>query len=122
VLLDPLKRDRVFIPEYVEGEKANLIDLIRSQINDKRTYARNRLTELMCEKEPYGVNALGDEVSASMITPGGLYSQYREILAGSRVELFYCGSAPLSQVSEIIALALSELPREGVPSVFPQPL
>jgi predicted Zn-dependent peptidase len=73
----------------------------------------------MCEKEPYGVNALGDEVSASMITPGGLYSQYREILAGSRVELFYCGSAPLSQVSEIIALALSELPREGVPSVSP---
>ena len=56
MLLNPLTRDGVFDPDYVEGEKANLIDELRGQINDKRIYATRRLTQLMCREESFGAD------------------------------------------------------------------
>ena len=39
LLLDPLTVDGGFSPEFVEGEKKNLISAIDARRNDKRTYA-----------------------------------------------------------------------------------
>lgn len=39
LLLDPVTRGGRFLQEYVEGEKANLADAIRSIRNDKRDWA-----------------------------------------------------------------------------------
>ena len=61
LLLKPYTQDGHFCPDYTAGEKANLIDRIRSQINDKRTYATQRLTQEMCKYEAFGVDKLGDE-------------------------------------------------------------
>jgi len=113
VLLDPLTENGVFRSDYVSGEKTNLVDRIRAQINDKRVYARNRLTELMCADEPYGINALGDEQTASSIEAGALYRYYHSFLSESRVELFYCGSVAFNEVADTMAGALSALPRKG---------
>ena len=114
VLLEPLTKDGVFSPDYVKGEKDNLIDRIRAQINDKRIYARNRLTELMCADEPYGIGALGDESSAAKIAADSLYRYYQDLLSTSRIELFYCGSASFSLVADALRQALDTLPRKQI--------
>lgn len=112
-LLSPVLENGRFKEEYVAGERVNLVDRIRSQINDKRIYARNRLTELMCADEPYGVNVLGSEQSAAAITAGELHDFYHNTLASSRVELFFCGSGGHERAEAALRRAFEKLPRTG---------
>lgn len=99
--------------EYVEGEREKLADEIRSQINDRRRYADQRLIELMCQGETYAVPALGQISDAEKISVYSATKRYRELLTEAEVEIFYCGSAPLDRVELSAVEALSALPRAG---------
>ena len=110
LLLKPYTENGVFSSAYTAGEKANLIDRIRAQINDKRTYAVQRLTQEMCKYEAFGVDKLGDEESVSAITPESLWQRYQELLRTARVEVYYCGSADPDRVAEALRAALDKLP------------
>jgi predicted Zn-dependent peptidase len=110
VLLDPYTEDGVFAADYTQGEKANLIDRIRGQINDKRAYATLRLVQLMCGEEAYGVDKLGDETHVEAITPKSLWQRYQELLRDAAVEVYYCGSASPERVEAALKAALAKLP------------
>lgn len=113
LLLRPYTRDGAFCPDYTRQEKANLINRIRAEVNEKRRYASERVVEEMCAAEPYGVNRLGREADVEALTPKSLWARYQQLLAHARLELYYCGSAELNQVCFILQKALSGLPREG---------
>ena len=113
LLLRPCTDGGAFSTEYTRQEKANLIDRIRGEINDKRSYASNRVVEEMCAGEPYGVNRLGRESDVESLTPQGLWERYQELLGHARIELYYCGSAEPDRVCFIFQKALAGLPREG---------
>ena len=110
VLLDPCTQDGVFRRDYVEGERANLIDRIRAQVNDKRQYSMLRLTQEMCSYEAFGADKLGDEERAGAITPESLWQRYRALLATAQVELYYCGSARPERAAQALRSALAGLP------------
>ena len=110
LLLKPYTEDGYFCPDYTAGEKANLIDHIRSQINDKRTYATQRLTQEMCKYEAFGVDRLGDEESVASVTPESLWTRYVELLHSAQVEVYYCGSASPDRVAQALTKALDKLP------------
>ncbi|MBQ1741658.1 MAG: insulinase family protein, partial [Oscillospiraceae bacterium] len=80
LLLDPVTRNGRFLSDYVESEKNNLIDTIRSIIDDKRDYADLRLLQEMCRSERYGIARLGEEADVRRITNQTLYRYYRELL------------------------------------------
>lgn len=113
LLLRPYTREGAFCPDYTRQEKGNLVDRIRSEINDKRQYAVSRLVEEMCSGEPYGVGRMGREDDVGPITPQSAWGQYQTLLAHSRLELYYCGSADSEEVCHILRNALEGLPREG---------
>lgn len=110
MLLTPLTRDGVFDPDYVEGEKANLIDELRGQINDKRIYATRRLTQLMCREESFGADKLGQEDKVAAITPESLWARYQKLLSSAQIEVYYSGSADPDRVREIMERVFSTLP------------
>ena len=111
LLLEPVTHGGRFLREYVDSEKANLIDAIRALKNDKRDWADIRLMQEMCAGEPYSVLRLGDEESAGSINNLSLYTHGRELMASSRVELIYCGGAEEKRVEDAVLSALAELPR-----------
>ena len=113
LLLKPHTEDGVFAKSYVEGEKANLTDKIRAQINDKRTYATHRLIREMCAGEGYGVDKLGTEKAVSAVTPGSLWSAYQDLLQNAGVEIYYCGSAEADFVEDALKKAFAALPVNG---------
>ena len=119
MLLDPVTRDGRFLTEYVDSEKANLIDSIRALRNDKRDWADIRLMQEMCAAEPYSVLRLGDEASAAALDAETLYRHERALLASSRVEVLYCGSAEEQRVEDAVRAALSVLPRSKVTPLAP---
>ena len=111
LLLEPVTRDGCFLSEYVDSEKANLIDAIHALKNDKRDWADIRLMQEMCAGESYSVLRLGDEETAGAITADALYRHGQELMASSRVELIYCGGAEERRVEDAVLSALAKLPR-----------
>ena len=108
-----------FLQEYVEGEKANLADAIRSIRNDKRDWADLRLLQEMCAGEPYGISRFGDEAGLAKINNQKLYAHSQRMMSSSRLELFYCGSAECHRVEEALLTAFSSLTRG--PQTEPEP-
>ena len=117
MILAPVTRSGRFLPDYVESERDNLADAIRSIRNDKRDWADLRLLQELCTGEAYGVSRLGDEKSVEKTSPQKLYAEYRRLVASAPMELFYCGSAELSRVEDALLNALSALPHQGVAPV-----
>ena len=120
LLCNPVTKDGLFLPEYVDSERTNLVDAIRSILNDKREYADLRLLQEMCSGEPYGVSQFGDEKTAETLTRETMQDTYTGLLASAPLELFYCGSAEAERVEAALLKALSTLPRVVVRSL-PRP-
>lgn len=114
LLLRPATRNGRLRSDYVDGERENLVSEIRSQINDKRSYAQTRMVEEMCAEESYRINRLGSLEQAQKINVTRLNRYYREVLSTARIEVYYCGSAAPEQVEQAWREALMGLPRYQV--------
>lgn len=121
LICDPSTEDGLLRRDYVSSEKTNLIDLIRSTVNDKRTFAGKRLLEEMCRGEAYGISHLGEEEAVGAITPSILTTHYRRQLAAGRLELYYCGRAEQGRVEDAFRRAFEGLQREETAPIAPAP-
>lgn len=121
IVLEPAGEGESFRPDYVESEKANLVDKIRSEVNDKLQYSLSRLRSLMCEGEAYSIEKLGSEDQARAITGEALYSRYRDMLATAPVYLYYCGSSDPDRVEAAFRAAFASLP-QGQRKEIPAPV
>lgn len=109
VLFCPVVEDGAFSTDFVFREKMNMIQKIRSQVNNKRVYASQRLTQIMCEGEAYGVERLGSEERVVEITPESLWNHYLHLLATAEIEIYFCGSASYERVEWAANLLLDGL-------------
>lgn len=105
--------------EYLQSERANLIDLIRSEINDKHAYASFRLLEEMCAGEAYGLRRLGNVEDVQKVSLQKLNKYYLSVLPKARLELYYCGSASQERVAGMFRRAFATLPRCGKTDILP---
>lgn len=111
ILLSPSTSGGRLKSEYVDGERANLIQQIEALVNDKMGYSLLALTKRMCDGEAYATGKLGDEQQAQKITAASLTKHYHEILDSATIEVFYCGSAAPERVEIAVKNALMALPR-----------
>ncbi len=111
LLLTPCTKGGLLLPDYVESEKEKLLDSIRGRLNDKRSWALQRLTEQMCCYEAFAVSRFGTEDAAENIHYQKLTKHYRNLIMSSPVEIFYCGSLGADTVAEKLSDALSGMPR-----------
>jgi len=114
LLLQPVTENGVFSAAYVNSEKENLKDSIRSERNDKRSYAGKQLLRAMCKSEPYGVNPLGELGAVDSITPERLYERYKALLQSAQIEIFYSGSTPLEALLPAARSYAAKLPQRNV--------
>ena len=114
LLLNPRLENGAFPEAVVDSEKLNLENAMLSRINDKRTYAASQLIRTMCAGQPYGIPRIGEPEDLKNITAKSLYAHYRDLLATSRVELFYMRSLSPAAVTKVLQAALAELPRAEV--------
>ena len=111
LLLNPRLENGAFPEAVVDSEKLNLENAMLSRINDKRTYAASQLIRTMCAGQPYGIPRIGEPEDLKNITAKSLYAHYRDLLATSRVELFYMGSLSPEAVTKVLQTVLADLPR-----------
>ncbi len=116
MLLSPATRGGLLLPRYVDSEKEKMLDVIRSRVNDKRSYSLFRCLEEMCCYEDFSVGRLGGEAECQAIHYQKLTRQYRKLLLESPIEIFYCGRSPEQQVISALRDALITLPRGEIDS------
>ena len=111
MLLSPTTKGGLLLKSYVESEKEKLIDDIRAQLNDKRSYAVHRLIAEMCAYEDYGCDDMGTEEDAEAVSYVDLTKYYRSLLQTSPIEIFYCGGADANRVASALRDVFTTLPR-----------
>ena len=109
--LSPATRGGLFLPAYVDSEREQLVERIERVKNDKRSWAFQRLRENMCAYEDYATGAYGTADEAESIHYVKLTKHYKELLAVSPMEIFYCGSLGADAVAEKLSDAFSGMPR-----------
>ena len=114
LLLDPVTENGVFLENYVESEKKNLISTIETEKNDKRVYASAQLLKIMCRNDSFGLPRLGEKEDVEKITAQNLYDHYRAVLEESPVQVFYVGSAQPEQVANLLAKQFEKISRRPV--------
>ncbi len=92
MLFSPDLEGGVFKKAAVDRVRRRQIDIINSEINDKRVYAKNRLEEAMFQGEAYGVPRLGYAENVKSATPEQLISAYKRLIESSEVRITYVGS------------------------------
>lgn len=118
MLLDPVMENGVFLEEYVENEKHNLIDAIRAEINDKTRYAFNRAVREMCRDEAFSIAGTGTIEDVEAITPRSLTDAWKQALDTAKIEIWAIGNMDSDALAKTFSDLLRQLPAgEAAPSV-----
>jgi predicted Zn-dependent peptidase len=99
----PLLRDNGFMPSYVHNACSTAAREIKEKLNDKRGYASERLIELMCEGEPFGISGDGYIEDFGDVNGQSLYSAYRTLLAEGAVELYIVGNISRGEAESYVS-------------------
>lgn len=92
MLFEPALENGLFRAADIEEERRCLIESIRSEINNKRRYARTRCEQLLCEGEPFAVSESGTVERVEALTAEQITAAWRRMLSTARVQLIYQGS------------------------------
>lgn len=109
MLLHPVRDEGGLLrADTVEAEKKALIDSIRAEINDTRTYAATRLRQIMCEGEPFGLSLSGSIPAVETVTPETVTRLFLDRLTHARWEVYYVGSDAPVKVAEAFHTAFGD--------------
>jgi predicted Zn-dependent peptidase len=112
VLFDPALENGVFRSEDIKQEKRQLIERIDAEYNDKRSYAKMRCEELMCQEEAFGVSVYGKREQVEQLTAQEIVDAWRRALRCARIELIMLGNSDPKQAKEVFSQAFSRIERE----------
>lgn len=111
LLLQPATKGGLFLPEYVESEKAKHIEALKSIKNNKELLAHFSFLSSMFQNEAYAINHNGDIEGCEKLNYISLSKAYKKLLTFAKVELFYCGSLSLNDLMLRLMIPLAGLPR-----------
>lgn len=114
VIFNPFLRDNAFDAVECDQERRQLIDMIDSEFNEKRLYARQRAVGIMCADEAYGIKRYGDKESVAEATPADLYNAWLEMLKSARFEVIYVGDSDSSVAIDVFKNRFSGISRTPV--------
>ena len=114
-LFSPDMNNGVFNEKYFEIRKQELVDSIRGNINDKRTYAMLKARHIIFEDEPAGFY---DTVEgAESVTQKDLVEAFDYLHRNAVIEITVCGGEKSEQVNEMIKAEVNRLERGDVQKI-----
>ncbi len=116
VLFDPPLEDGLFPQDGFEQEKRQTIELIETELNDKRVYARQRCEALLCEGEPYGLNRYGTREDVAALELPHMTETWYNVLSRARVLILVLGNCEIEPLYQRFRDAFRELDRNALPA------
>lgn len=111
ILTKPVLKDGLFRTDFFAQEKTNLIDSIKSRVNDKIHYASMRCTEEMCKGEAYAIPADGNEAEALALCVEDVVAAWRRLVFERPAYVYFSGELPEEHAEKWMEL-FEALPRK----------
>jgi len=113
ILQNPVVEDNGFKASVFRQERDNLIDYIRSRINDKMRFSFLRCMEEMCSGEAFAIPDEGYEEDALLLTPQKTYAIYQEMITSYPCFVYMSGSIDDASAHRFIE-QFTQIPRVNV--------
>lgn len=117
VIFYPVLEGGLFRKQDFELEKQNLVDLIESEINDKRIYAIDRMNEILYGDSPAGFPLFGTVERARELTGEMAIKAYKRLISSANIHIFCTGHKQMENASQIFCKAFEGLERKDVISL-----
>lgn len=117
VLFDPPLVDGLFSEDGFEQERRQTIETIDSDFNDKRTYAKLRCEQLMCENEAFGISRYGSREDVVSLRREDLTKVWERVLKTARIEIMALGDCDPVPIFDGFSQMFQTIKREPVPAV-----
>ncbi len=101
-IFNPHLENGIFPEKSVEYEKICLIEEIASLVENKHSYAMLRARQIMCEGEPFAVDAGGEIEKVRQLNGKDLMPFYRNIIETAPIFITYAGEADFDYVEECV--------------------
>ena len=111
MIFDPLLDSGSFPEVGVEQEKRQMCEMIDSEFNDKRLYAKLRCEQLMCSEEPFGIDRCGTKQEIQNLRREDLTQVWSDLIHRARVEIMILGDCNPSAVYDDFYAAFQNLGR-----------
>lgn len=114
--------DCIFSPNTENGgfdsktfriSQKNIIDGIKSELNDKRVYSVSKAYRIAFRGEPAGCRNRGTVEQVEKITPESALKAYRNLLETAQVEIFYVAPEENGTVAEMFRKSFAEISRNS---------
>ncbi len=102
LVFNPYIQENSFKPEYIQGEKQNLTQIIQAKIDNKNKYSYDRCIEEMYKNKPYGLYKFGYIEDLEKITPQSLYEYYQTLINTCKIDIFCSGAIQNSNIKQIV--------------------
>ena len=121
LLFEPLAQNGAFDQKLFDTEQRLFIELVQSEINNKRGYAINQLCRRMCAEEPFGLPKYGTPEEARALTPKQVYAAYLHAIKTAYIRVNVVGAAAPDAVFDRFAARLKNVERSEVTVPQSQP-
>ncbi len=114
LIFNPLIKNGSFSENDTEREKRKQIEHIEGEINDKRSFAKNRMLSVMFENSAYGISKYGTKLAAEKITAADLYSAWNNMLNNSYIRVQVIGKTLPEGIFDKVKQKLSGFSRNNI--------
>ncbi|MCI1964756.1 MAG: insulinase family protein [Oscillospiraceae bacterium] len=91
IIFDPPLENGCFSLEGFNQEKRQMLEMLDSEFNDKRLYAKLKCEQLMCAKEPYGLSRCGSRQQIKDLQLDALTPAWENLIHRAPVEIMVLG-------------------------------
>ncbi|HEX2985957.1 MAG TPA: insulinase family protein [Caproiciproducens sp.] len=113
IIFDPPLENGLFQEEGFEQERRQTIELIDSEYNDKRSYAKLRCEQIMCANERYGINRYGSKEEIQALKLEELTDAWRYLLQNAKIEILALGDCNTARVYDGFFKAFQRYEKAG---------
>ena len=117
-IFSPNVRNDAFDDESFRITKKDLLDRIDAELNDKRSYALSRASEVAFRGEPAENPCYGTKASAEAVTAESAYKAYRSIMENARVEITFISPEENNAAAEMFSQCFGQINRRSQDNVF----
>ena len=108
-LLHPnLDGEQAFAKTAFQTEQQELLDVIQSEINNKRSYAVKQAKKTIFINEPSACALYGTTEEVLALTPEEVYQAYQEVLQKAQILIYYIGAEEAPELSEMFQKAFTD--------------
>lgn len=110
LLFNPALEDGVFPADVFAQEQRCLLERLQGEMNNKRTYARQRCEELLCPNHPFSLNPYGTEATINALTPVSAAAARERLLSEATIHWLYQGEEDTTALARELEARFATLP------------